>query len=393
MWGGKSGKFWLDDWTIEEIGPINVIRRPGTPVAVRSEDGATTYEEGRDFAKLIDPEYNPYRVPEGPAPALKLTPDSRIKPGQRLKVSWYHSMLIHDSQVTLCMAEPEIYEIIDHEAKLLAEHLHPKKIMLGMDEVRMGGTCKACYGRNMGELLGECVTRQAQSLRKYSPGAKIYVWSDMLDPYHNAVKDYYLVRGDFTGSWNHIPKDMTIAVWGGEPREKNLKFFADQGFETLCACYYDAPNLDEVKGWIKMATPLPKVRGFMYTPWTRKYDLIPEFGKLLGGQQESGSCAAERQTRRNQVRRTSRPAKADGYAAARHLHLPRPRRDVVHDRHRRAVLGLQRRHQGLEIQGPQRLATAGLRLEIRLQPLAQEISRRKSRSGPRKSTISKATSG
>lgn len=288
IWDGKSGKFWLDDWTIEEIGPINVIRRPGTPIAVRSEDGATIYEEGRDFEKLIDPEYNPYRVPDGPALALKLTPDSRIKPGQRLKVSWYHSMLIHDSQVTICMAEPEIYEIIDHEAKLLAEHLHPKKILLSMDEVRMGGTCKACYGRNMGELLGECITRQVQSLHKYSPGAKIYIWSDMLDPHHNAVKDYYLVRGDFTGSWNHVPKDMTIAVWGSEPREKNLKFFVDQGFETLCACYYDAPNLDEVKGWIKMAEPLPKVRGFMYTPWTGKYDLVPEFGKLLGGSTPSG---------------------------------------------------------------------------------------------------------
>lgn len=143
MWDGRSGKLWLDDWTIEEIGPLNVIRRPGTPVTVRSEDGATTYEEGRDFEKLVDPEYNPYRVPEGPSIVLKLTPDSRMQSGQRLKVSWYHPMLIHDSQVTICMGEPEIYEIIDHEAKLLAEHLHPKKILLSMDEVRMGGTCKA----------------------------------------------------------------------------------------------------------------------------------------------------------------------------------------------------------------------------------------------------------
>jgi len=24
------------------------------------------------------------------------------------------------------------------------------------------------------------------------------------------------------------------------------------------------------------------VRGFMYTPWTRKYELLPEFARLLG---------------------------------------------------------------------------------------------------------------
>ncbi len=281
MWGGRSGRLWIDDWTIEEIGPLNVLRRPGTPVVVRSDDGMTTYEEGRDYAPLIDPAYNPYRVPEGPSVALKLPGNSRIQSGQRLKVSWYHPMLIHDSQVTICMGEPEIYEIIDHEAKLLAEKLHPKKILLNMDEVRMGGTCKACYGRNMAELLGECITRQVESLRTYSPDARIYIWSDMLDPHHNAKGDYYLVRGDFTGSWNHIPTDLTIAVWGGEPRENSLRFFAERDFETLIACYYDADDLNDVKGWMKAAGPLPRVRGFMYTPWTRKYDLLPSFGELL----------------------------------------------------------------------------------------------------------------
>ena len=103
----------------------------------------------------------------------------------------------------------------------------------------------------------------------------------MLDPNHNAHGDYYLVEGDYTGSWNHIPKDLIIAVWGGQPREKSLKFIADQGFRTLVACYYDADNLDEEKNWMQLARPLPKVQGFMYTPWQRKYSLLPAFGDLL----------------------------------------------------------------------------------------------------------------
>ena len=103
----------------------------------------------------------------------------------------------------------------------------------------------------------------------------------MLDPNHNAHGNYYLVEGDFTGSWNHVPKDLVIAVWGGEPREKSLRFFSEQGFRTIVACYYDAENLDEVKGWLQIARPLTNVRGFMYTPWQRKYELLPEFGELL----------------------------------------------------------------------------------------------------------------
>jgi hypothetical protein len=282
VWGGKAGKFWLDDWTLEEAGPINVLRRPGTPVRVRSEDGATTFTEGADFAPLRDPTVNPYRV-EVEALPLKLSLGSRIKDGQRLRVSWYHPMLIHDSQVTLCMGEPAVYEIMDHEMKLLAERLHPRRVMLNMDEVRMGGTCRACAGRNMGELLGECVTKQAQIVHRYAPSAEVYVWSDMLDPNHNAHGNYYLVEGDYTGSWKHIPKDLSIGVWGAAPREKSLRFFADQGFKTLVACYYDADDLKEVKDWMALAKPLPSVRGFLYTPWQRKYSLLPAFGDLLMG--------------------------------------------------------------------------------------------------------------
>ncbi len=280
IWGGKTGRFWLDDWTLEEVGPIQVLHRPGTPVTVRSADGTTTYAEGKDYAPLRDPNLNPYRV-DAPELPLTLLPGTRISDGQRLRVSWYHPMLIHESQVTICMAEPAIYEIMDHEMKLLAARLHPRRVMLNMDEIRMGGTCRACAGRNLGALLGECITKQAQVIRRYAPDAAVYIWSDMLDPHHNAHGDYYLAEGDFTGSWNHVPKDLIIAVWGGAPREKSLRFFAEQGFQTLVACYYDADDLRETKEWMAMAKPLPNVRGFMYTPWTRKYDLLPAFADML----------------------------------------------------------------------------------------------------------------
>ncbi len=282
VWGGQSGKFWVDDWTLEEVGPVNVLRRPGTPVIVRSEDGSVTYEEGRDYAPLTDPSFSFWNV-DRPSPTLKILSGSRIRDGQRLRVSWYHPAVIYEWQVTVCMAEPALYEIYEHEAKLLWERLKFRKVILSMDEVRMGGTCEACEGRDMAKLLGECVTRQTQILRKLNPRMQVYVWSDMFDPHHNAHGNYYLVQGDFTGSWKYIPKDTTIAVWGGAPRKRSLDHFAQNGFRTVIACYYDAPNLDEVKGWQNLATQTKGVRGFMYTTWERKYDLLGAFGDLLWG--------------------------------------------------------------------------------------------------------------
>ena len=35
IWGGTFGRLWLDDWVLQEIGRLNVLRRTGTPIDVR----------------------------------------------------------------------------------------------------------------------------------------------------------------------------------------------------------------------------------------------------------------------------------------------------------------------------------------------------------------------
>jgi hypothetical protein len=280
VWGAKKGIIWLDDFSIEEVGPLNVLRRPGTPITVKSPDGRITFAENKDFAPLEDPQFNFYRT-DRPSPPLRIVPQGRIQDGQKLLVSWYHPMVIYASQVNVCMGEPELYEIFDREAKALAEHLHPRRVLLSMDEIRMGGTCKACEGKDMGKLLGECITREVEIVRRYIPGCQVYIWSDMLDPSHNAHGDNYLVKGSFAGSWKHVPRDLRIAVWGGDVREKSLKFFQGEGFNILAACYYDADNLNDVQRWLTAARPISNVQGFMYTPWQKKYQLLPAFGDMI----------------------------------------------------------------------------------------------------------------
>jgi len=73
------------------------------------------------------------------------------------------------------------------------------------------------------------------------------------------------------------PNDLCLA---GIP-DLYLYLGGKAGFRTLVACYYDADDLKEVKGWLQLARQVPNVRGFMYTPWQKKYSLLPAFGDLL----------------------------------------------------------------------------------------------------------------
>jgi hypothetical protein len=168
------------------------------------------------------------------------------------------------------------------------EHLGPAKYLLSMDEIRAGGSCRACKqrGLSMARILGDCITRQVEIIRAVNPKAEVLIWSDMLDPNHNAHDDYYLVEGDYTGSWRHVPKDLVIVCWYYAKRRESLGFFSSHGFKTLAGAYYDGDTLENPRGWLEVLDRTPRAVGIMYTTWQSKYDLLGPFGDLVAARQD-----------------------------------------------------------------------------------------------------------
>ncbi len=291
IWGGREGRLWLDELALEELGPVNVLRRAGCPVTVASADGKTVYEEGKDYLPLRDPQLGqvPYAGEYSfahAAPALQLPEGSRVRDGQKLRVSWYHPVLVHGEQVMCCLSEEKVYDLLRDQAKRVNDLLHPKTFFLSHDEIRVAGWCKACQesGRTPGELLARNVRRCVDIIKEVNPRARVIVWSDMFDPYHNAVDKYYLVHGTLEGSWKGLPEDVIVANWNGGKAAASLKYFADRGHEQLIAGYYDA-GLDNFKKWDAAARGVPKVTGFLYTTWAHNYADLETYGRLMRGKE------------------------------------------------------------------------------------------------------------
>ena len=281
IWSGAGGRFWLDDFRIEEVGLLNVLRRDGTPLVVRDDDSDTVYEEGVDFVPVRDASLN-FRF-DRDGPTIRLLRDSRIREGQRLRVSYYHGMSVNDGQVSVCMSELRIYDIWRDQARRMHELLAPAKYFLSMDEIRAGGSDLACRrrGLSMAQILGDTITQQAAILREVNPAAEVYIWSDMLDPNHNAHGNYYLVDGDYTGSADYVPADLGIVCWYYARRRPSLDFFSGRGFRTVAGAYYDGDTLDNPKGWLAALDQTAGAAGIMYTTWENKYDLLAPFGDLV----------------------------------------------------------------------------------------------------------------
>jgi hypothetical protein len=282
--GKAGGKFWLDDFRIEEIGLVNLLRRPGTPLGIRGEKNGVIYEEGRDFAEVADPDLNLRFDHDGPA--IRLIAGSRIQEGERLRVSFYHGTRIYNDQTPLCMSESKLFEIWRTQARLIHQHLAPNKYLLNMDELRTGGSCEACKKRRMtmAQILGDCVNRQFNLIRDVNPKAEALVWSDMFDPNHNANPSrryYYLAEGTYVDSWKYLPKEIGIVCWHYEKRAESLRHFSGLGFRTLAGAYYDGDTLENPKGWLQALDATPGACGIMYTTWLNKYQLLPAFGDLV----------------------------------------------------------------------------------------------------------------
>ena len=281
MWDSQSGSLWWDDAKIEEIAFLNMPRRDGCPLVITTADGKPL-TEGCDFEPLRDPlmgmkpyagEYDVFHTP----PVLR----TKLPDGTKLLASYYHCATVHDGQAMICPSEPKTVELLREQAKAMHKLWGAKGYMMSHDEIRVLNHCAACRARDLtpGQIIADNVKVCTDILREVNPGGRIYVWSDMFDPNHNAVaKGYYLVRGPLTGSWEGLDKEVIILPWYIEKRAESLRFFAERGHRQVIAGYYDSKP-ERIKEWLSTAEKIPGILGVMYTTWVNKYADLEAFAK------------------------------------------------------------------------------------------------------------------
>jgi hypothetical protein len=289
VWGCQSGKLWLDDLRVVVEPFVNLVRRPACPLVVQDESGKMTYEEGRDFYELRDPQlgsvpyagsFDVYHEP----PRLKISSNSRIRDAQILHVSFYHAVTVHDNQVPCSLTDPKVFSIVEDQVRRVQKLFEPKMFFLSHDEIRVANWSEPerAAGKPAGAVLAENVRHCVKIIRDINPEAKLCIWSDMFDPSHNAVKEFYLVNGDLSGSWEGLPKEMLIINWNSGKPEKSLPFFAARGHSQVLAGYYDSPP-DSIRSWLAAGKDLKGIEGAMYTTWQSNFADLEKFAEAAWG--------------------------------------------------------------------------------------------------------------
>lgn len=279
VWDGVSGQMWADDLSVLEAGPLNLIRRDGTPVSVRGS-GGREYQERVDYVLPVVAGMD-FRF-DRPDPSIRIREGSTIQDDDTLTLDYFDA-LAPDGQPGACPSDSAVFAYWARVLTRVRAALEPRSYFLNTSEVRIGGWCRTCTqgGKTGAEVLGGCFTMQADLIRNVDPEAAIYVWSDMLDPTHNAVLDYWLFRGDLSDTSQHVPHDVTVVCWGARARMGSLQYFERLGFRTMVAAYYDSGSVSGAERWLRVAEGAPGLCGMMYTTWRDDYRYLEPFAELI----------------------------------------------------------------------------------------------------------------
>lgn len=287
-WSPNGGSMWLAEPQMEESGLLNILRRDGTPLRVlTNESPPRELIEGTDFEPVRDDRTGtvPY---SGEYEVWHESPSIRMKgdwpEGTQLRVSWYHPHIIYDGQVCGCVTEPAFVDLLKEQADGVEQLFPSTDRMMSHDEWRLMGWDESFQklGKTPGQIAADNVRLCSKYLWKQQQDRRVFVWSDMFDPHHNAVDNYYLVNGDLTGSWEGLEKNVAIVNWNFGLRAESLKFFADRGHQQVLAGYYDA-DAEQIGKWLDTVKKqkTPNVIGVMYTTWKQDYSQLKEFKEVV----------------------------------------------------------------------------------------------------------------
>jgi hypothetical protein len=266
-----AGLLHWSDWRMSECGPVNLVRRPGLPFRI------TGLEESRDFEPVADSllgrrpwrgQFDAWHEP----PAIRVhRPD-----GTRLRASWYHAAVLLKGQVACCLADSAVRRRQRQEIADVRRIFGARSVFLMHDEIRVMGQDATCL--TTGRVPGDILAEDLRELRAAAGGARVLVWNDMVDPRHNAVSGYYLVRGDLSHAIAGLDTSVTIVNWNHARGTRSLRWFAERGFAQVWADYYDGPP-GAIARLRSVLDHTPGVRAVMYTTWQDRFDDLEAFAR------------------------------------------------------------------------------------------------------------------
>ena len=295
-WGGTEGEFWVDDVELRSASFTNIVRKKDMPLVITSADKKVRYEEGKDFSAVRDPLCGNY-LWQGrfdfthPGPVVTIPEGSRIREGEKLLASYHHVLAGASQSPDICLNSPVVKQMVARQIKWFKEKLDPEGFLIAIDEYRCYGYDPACVksSRKAGDALNDLARFTYNEIKKHSPKARIYMWSDMFDPYGNCKEKsfYYNVRGrgSLWNSWKGLPKDIILLRWqcsNLESVRNSMAHWSGLGMKYIQFPTYFCTSFSPMaRPIIELSAKDPNCIGIAFAQWLKIDNFRPYFEQLM----------------------------------------------------------------------------------------------------------------
>lgn len=296
---GGTGKVWIDDIIITPTKFNNVLKRNDTPITLKSSNGTELQNEERLKDLIVDPLFGRSNWVWHKKPEIVIPPNaSGLVPGDKVLVSYYTTTGVYNTTPHVSLTHPAAINLADLQMRQIHNKFNEGSLdmfdgfFFSHDEIRVHGWDNTSKVNTPGENLAINFEAMYNSAKTIDPNGKILVWSDMFDPFHNAITcedrtyPYYAVNGDWDDSVGTLPEDVVIMNWHGFANRDRIstgKHFSDQGHSQILAGFYD--HNFYTRDWLTdlSSNSVKNVRGVMYTSFKDDFTKLEEWANYVWG--------------------------------------------------------------------------------------------------------------
>ena len=279
-----TGTFWLDDIHLIRVngGLRNIIRsNPDMDINVTDLSGLTRYKEGTDYKVVNGTIQMKFAWNLKPFEVIRL-PGGAIAAGQSVLISYdpylFSSISSYWSSAP-CVAKEELYTKYLFPAidKILAR-LNATTINIDLDEVRGFYRDRRMLAKytSPGDAFANYSNRIDDYLTAKCPGCRLWIWDDMVSPYHNGGDGNYQVayggqpgRGADATEKDWMTKNVIQDIWWyGDnwitQMYQTVKYFNTKGYDVMGSPWLDEQN---TISWSEILLDQPNSLGGIETNW------------------------------------------------------------------------------------------------------------------------------
>ena len=217
---------------------------------------------------------------------ITLPAGSRIREGDEIRLSYYHTALITRGRSCAAWPSPRCTKSSAGRSSRSTSTLRRTAISSGTTKSACkAGTKAAAIGQNAGPASGRNVRGARHWSTRRTPVSRSTCGPTCSTPAQRPAVGPILPgqrRRALVRLLAGLDKDVTIVNWNSNPHKRvdSLRHFAQAGHRQILAGYYDGP-VESIRGWLKDAEQAGGVSGVMYTTWQHRYGDLESFAAQL----------------------------------------------------------------------------------------------------------------